>query len=132
MKKFKQELKVRSYELDSQGHVNYGVYLNYLEYARVQTMEQLGIPFQEYIKKKKFIVIAEVNVKYLAPAYMGDELEITLEGIKTGRASFTFRQEIIRKKDGRRIIDAVLTGVFVNEEGKPVYIDEDFKKMLFD
>jgi len=132
MKKFKQELKVRSYELDSQGHVNYGVYLNYLEYARVLTMEQLGIPFQEYIKKKKFIVIAEVNIKYLAPAYMGDELEITLEGIKTGRASFSFRQEIIRKKDGRRIVDAILTGVFVNEEGKPVHIDEDFKKMLFD
>lgn len=131
MKKFKQELKVRSYELDSQGHVNYGVYLNYLECARVLTMEQLGIPFQEYIKKKKFIVIAEVNIKYLSPAFMGDELEITLEGIKTGRASFTFKQEIIRKKDGKRIIEAVLTGVFVNEAGKPVPIDEDFKKKLF-
>jgi len=132
MKKFKQELKVRSYELDSQGHVNYGNYLNYLEYARVLTMEQLGIPFQEFIKRKKFIVIAEVNIKYLAPAFMGEELEITLEGIKSGRASFTFKQEIIRKNDGKKIIEADLTGVFVNESGKPIPIDEKFKKKLFD
>ena len=132
MKKFKQELKVRSYELDSQGHVNYGVYLNYLEYARVLTMEQLGIPFQGFIKRKKFIVIAEINIKYRAPAYMGDDLEITLEGIKTGRASFTFRQEIFRKKDEKRIIEAVLTGVFVNESGRPIPIDKEFKKRLFD
>jgi len=39
MKKFTQSLKVRSYELDSQGHVNYAVYLNYLEYARVSVLE---------------------------------------------------------------------------------------------
>ena len=28
MKKFSQRLKVRSYELDAQGHVNYAVFLN--------------------------------------------------------------------------------------------------------
>jgi len=34
MKTFSQRLKVRSYELDAQGHVNYAVYLSYLEYAQ--------------------------------------------------------------------------------------------------
>jgi len=74
MKKFTQRLKVRSYELDSQGHVNYAVYLSYLEYARVATMEQLGIPFQDYLRERKYIVIAEVRLKYLYPATLGDEL----------------------------------------------------------
>jgi len=51
MKTFSQTLKVRSYELDAQGHVNYAVYLSYLEYARVATMQQLGLPFEHYFQK---------------------------------------------------------------------------------
>ena len=103
MKKFTQSLKVRSYELDSQGHVNYAVYLNYLEYARVLTMEQHGLSFQDFVDRKRYVVVAEINVKYLAPAFMGDELEITVEAIKAGKTSGTFKQEIFRKKDIRYI-----------------------------
>ena len=64
MKKFTQSLKVRSYELDIQGHVNYAVYLNYLEYARVAALEQVGLRFDDYIKKGIYIVIVEVNIKF--------------------------------------------------------------------
>lgn len=126
MKKFTQKLKVRSYELDAQGHVNYAVYLSYLEFARVATMEQLGIPFQEYLKEGKYVVIAEVHLKYLFPATLGDELEITLEGIHAKRTSLTFKQEIFNSKTGKKVLDAELVAVFINREGKPVPIYKDF------
>jgi len=128
MKKFTQKLKVRSYELDAQGHVNYAVYLSYLEYARVATMEQLGIPFQEYLKEGKYVVIAEVHLKYLVPATLGDELEITLEVIHAKRTSLTFKQEIINTKTGKKVLDAELVAVFINREGKPIPIYEDFRE----
>jgi YbgC/YbaW family acyl-CoA thioester hydrolase len=131
MKKFTQSLKVRSYELDIQGHVNYAVYLNYLEYARVAALEQVGLRFEDYIKKGIYIVIVEVNIKYLAPATLGDELEITLEGISPGRTSATFKQEIFNIKTGKKIVEAELVGVFINKEGKPIPIDDDFKKAFF-
>ena len=131
MKKFTQSLKVRSYELDFQGHVNYAVYLNYLEYARVAALEQVGLRFEDYIKKGIYIVIVEVNIKYLAPATLGDELEITLEGISPGRTSATFKQEIFNTKTGKKIVEAELVGVFINKEGKPIPIDDDFKKAFF-
>jgi acyl-CoA thioester hydrolase len=127
MKKFTQKLKVRSYELDAQGHVNYAVYLSYLEFARVATMEQLGIPFQEYLKDGKYVVIAEVHMKYLFPATLGDELEITLEAINAKRTSLTFKQEIFNSKTGKKVLDADLVAVFINREGKPVPIYEDFR-----
>jgi YbgC/YbaW family acyl-CoA thioester hydrolase len=131
MKKYSQTLKVRSYELDSQGHVNYAVYLHYLEYCRVATLEQVGLPFQDYIKQGKFVVVAEVNIKYLAPAFLGDELEITMAGVKAGRTSVTIKQEIFNKKTGKQLIDAQLIAVFINHEGKPVPIDEDFRNIFF-
>ena len=131
MKKFTQSLKVRSYELDFQGHVNYAVYLNYMEYARVAALEQVGLRFEDYIKKGIYIVIVEVNIKYLAPATLGDELEITLEGINPGRTSATFKQEIFNNKTGKKIVEAELVGVFINKEGKPIPIDNEFKSTFF-
>lgn len=132
MKKYSQSLKVRSYELDVQNHVNYAVYLNYCEYSRVATMEQLGMPFEDFIKKGKFVVIVEANIKYLAPATLGDELEITLEGIKAGRTSITFKQEIFKKQSQQKIFEAQMVAVFINREGKPMPMDEEFRKVFFD
>jgi len=128
MKKFSQRLKVRSYELDAQGHVNYAVYLSYLEYARVATMEELGIPFQEYFRQGTGIVIAELHIRYLRPATLGDELEITLEGMKAGKTSLTFKQDIFNSKTGKKILEGELVAVFLNREGKPTAMDEDFRK----
>ena len=128
MKKFSQTLKVRSYELDAQGHVNYAVYLSYLEYARVATMEQLGIPFQEYFRRGTGIVIAEVHIKYLRPATLGEELEITLEGMQPGKTSLTFKQDIFNVRTGEKILEAELVAVFLNQEGRPAPMDEDFRR----
>ncbi len=127
MKKFTQKLKVRSYELDAQGHVNYAVYLSYLEYARVATMEELGIPFQDFMRQGKGVVIGEAHIKYLRPATLGDELEITLEGIKAGRTSLTFRQDIFNARTGTKVLEGELTAVFVDLTGKPVPLDEKFR-----
>jgi len=131
MKKYSQKIKVRSYELDSQGHVNYAVYLNYCEYSRVATLEEHGLSFDDYIKRGQFIVIASANVKYIAPAFLGDELEITLEGTKVGRTSMTFKQEIFNIKTKKKIFDAAMVGVFINEKGRPVAMDEKFKNLFF-
>ena len=128
MKKYSQSLKVRSYELDILGHVNNATYLNYLEYCRVATLEDVGLPFEKYVEQGIFIVIAEINIKYLVPAFLGDELEITLETIKVGRSSFTFKQEIYNKANSKKIVDAQLIAVFIDKTGKPIPVDEKFKK----
>jgi len=131
MKKYKHKIKVRSYELDSQGHVNYAVYLSYCEYSRVTTLEEHSLPFDDYINRGQFIVIASANIKYIAPAFLGDELEITLEGTKVGRTSMTFKQEIFNTKTKKKIFEATMVGVFINEKGRPVAMDEKFKKLFF-
>ena len=36
------EVEVRSYELDTYNHVNNAIYLNYLEYARMEYLRRIG------------------------------------------------------------------------------------------
>ena len=96
-------------------------------------MEQLGIPFQDFIARGIYIVIVEINVKYRYPAVMGDELEISLEGKRAGRTSLKFKQEITLKGSGRQVLEAELTAVFIDKKsGKPIPMEESFRKAFLD
>ncbi|OQX86078.1 hypothetical protein B6D60_06810 [candidate division KSB1 bacterium 4484_87] len=130
MQKFSLKLKVRSYELDSQGHVNYAVYLNYCEYCRVEFMERANLPFTYFTDQGKYIVIAEVQAKYISPAFLGDELEVTLETVKLKRSSMILKQEIFNTATGNKIFAATLRGVFINKQGRPIPMDEKFRQLL--
>lgn len=131
MKRFTQTVKVRSYELDSQGHVNYAVYLHYLEYARVAIMERQGLPFDEFIRRGTYVVVAEAHLKYLRPAKLGDNLSVTLEGVKAGRTGMSFRQDIFIEGTKLRVLEAELRAVFIDREGRPIPIPQDFRKQFF-
>ena len=45
---FETDIKVRSYELDSFGHVNNANFLNYLEAARGNFLEEYGLSFKHF------------------------------------------------------------------------------------
>ncbi|NOZ62672.1 MAG: acyl-CoA thioesterase [Calditrichaeota bacterium] len=130
MQKFSLRLKVRSYELDSQGHVNYAVYLNYCEYCRVEFMEQANLPFSYFMNQGKYIVIAEVHAKYISPAFLGDELDVTLETVELKRSSMTLKQEIFNTASGKKVFSATMRGVFINKQGRPIPMDEKFRQLL--
>jgi acyl-CoA thioesterase FadM len=73
-------------------------------------------------------VIAEAHIKYLHPATLGDELEITLERMNPGKTSLTFKQDIFNAKTGKKLFEGELVAVFLNKEGKPIPMDEDFRE----
>ena len=54
------------------GHVNHANYVHYLETARVEALEAVGLALPEMRRQGYLIVAAEINVKYLAPAYPGE------------------------------------------------------------
>ncbi len=55
---------MRGYELDSFGHVNNAVYLNYLEQARWEIVQKLGV--LELLKKNDCIfIVVETSIRYV-------------------------------------------------------------------
>src|SRR5664279_3975231 len=68
-------LTVRGYELDSYGHVNNAVYLQYLEQARWMVMRDAN--FLEQIDAEKlFLVVIDTHIRYLREAILFDELVV--------------------------------------------------------
>ena len=73
--KFYFELQARGNELDSYGHVNNAVYLNYTEQARWELFRELGL-LDEIIASGKKIVIVENTIKYIRQVRIFDEIKV--------------------------------------------------------
>lgn len=127
MKTFRTELVVRSYELDSFGHVNNAVYLNYLEAARCDCLTQLGLSFNDFSRWDAYPVAVEAHLRYRAPAFADDRLTVVTRMHALRRASFEMAYEV-HKRDGTHVLSATMTFLFLDGQGKPTRVPEPFAR----
>ncbi|MBR4631283.1 MAG: acyl-CoA thioesterase [Treponema sp.] len=92
--KTKTTFKVRTYECDSYGHVNNAVYLNYLEYGRMDFLNQIGFDYNALLEDGYFIFVSHVDIYYKSSAHFNDELTIESYTTKLGAVSGTIHQTI--------------------------------------
>ena len=123
-------LKVRHYEVDLYGHVNHANYVHYLEAARVDALEAVGLALPEMQRQGYLIVAVELAVKYHAPAYSGEILEI-LTRIREIRGARTIWAQEIREATSRRLTaTAEVVGAFMLDSGRPVRVPAAFVEKL--
>ncbi len=123
--KYYTTFKVRTYECDSYGHVNNAVYLNYLEYGRMDFLQQIGFLYDEIVKAGYAIYVSHIDIHYKGSAFFGDTLTIETEPVKTGAVSGTIHQKIT-KQDGTVCSEADVTWAFVTSDGRPHRIPDNF------
>ena len=54
------EHKVRSYECDAYNHVNNSVYLNYLEYGRMEFLNAIGFDFKAVTEAGYYLYVTHI------------------------------------------------------------------------
>ena len=114
------ELKTRSYECDSYGHVNNATYLNYLEYARIQLLEDLPVPYRELRRRGVGFVVTRICIDYRLQVGSGEILRIETRSIQKQKVRMVFQQNIYR--DDQLVAEAQVTWACINEQGKPIRI----------
>ena len=98
---YKSYITVRGYELDSYGHVNNAVYLQYYEQARWEMMKNLG--FLDLLKDSGIsVVVVESFVRYMRELCMFDELVVESR-FEADSPYLIFYQKIIDKKNNLTI-----------------------------
>ena len=123
-------LKIRHYEADAYGHVNHANFVHYLEVARLEALESLGISLQEMRRQGYLIVATDLSVKFHAPAVPGEMLEILTRIRELGNVRSVWVQEMREAESQRLVVTAEVTGVFVTESGRPVRIPPAFHDKL--
>ena len=122
-KNFVHKVKVYYEDTDAGGVVYYANYLNFLERARTEAINSLGLSNKK-IKKDydALIIVKSCNIQYKKPAYLEDELNIRTFIKNITKTSFSMVQIITR--DVQVITEALVHLVFVNNAGKPTKIPE--------
>jgi acyl-CoA thioester hydrolase len=72
---FSVRVRVRSYEVDANGHVNHAVYHQYGENARTEHLGAAGCSMARLIESGLGIVLLETHVRFLRELRHGDEVE---------------------------------------------------------
>ena len=87
-------------DTDAGGIVFYANYLKFFERARTEWLRSLGIE-QSRLKDELhgMFVVAETNVRYIAPARLDDELTVTARLESAGRASLIIHQQALLKSE---------------------------------
>lgn len=106
---FSVPVTVRGYELDTQGHLNQAVYLQYSEHARWELLRAAGIQQNDLIAGGIGPVAVEMNVRFLRELRGGEEVDVTCELAWAEGKVFQFKQQIL-KKDGTVCADIVVVG----------------------
>ncbi|MDF7825774.1 acyl-CoA thioesterase [Pontiellaceae bacterium B12227] len=119
---FETEMMVRDYECDLQGIVNNAVYQNYLEHARHEFLQSVGIDFAQLCADGIDAVVTRIEIDYKFPLRPRDEFIVKVGMHKKGRVRFVFDQAIYRKSDEKLIIEAQVIGV-LTRNGRPVAPD---------
>lgn len=90
---FELPIKVRDYEVDSEGIVNNAVYLHYLEITRHEFCEWAGLSFREMHANGIDPVLRHVDITYLHPLGLGQSMVSKLSLSRCGPL-FVFIQDI--------------------------------------
>lgn len=125
MPHFTTKLTVRTYECDQYGHVNNATFLNYLEYARVELLREMGYSLNSFQKMGLLLLVVKIEIGYKRPAYPLEELELSIEWTKRGKSSSVFHQQIRRTGDNQVVADAQVTWVVTDLKGVPTPIPDE-------
>ena len=122
-KNFTHKVKVYYEDTDAGGVVYYANYLNFLERARTEAINNIGLSNKKI--KENFgalIIVKSCNIDYKKSAHLEDELNIRSFVKSITKTSFSMMQIISREQD--IIAEAKVHLVFVNNLGKPVKIPD--------
>ncbi len=112
------DIAVRWAELDPYAHVNHAVYVGYLEVARAEALDHIGLSLDRVSGAGFQFVVVDLNVKYKRAAEMGDRLTVETSLAGTSRATSTWQQRILR--DGDLMITGSVTAAVTDRTGRPV------------
>ncbi len=97
--KFYCPIQIRYADIDPQWHVNHARTVTYIETARFNFVQELGIFNGESYFDLGWIV-ADVHVSYLAPIILTQKIRIGVRVAKLGTKSMTLEYQIEDESDG--------------------------------
>ena len=76
MQKVSFDLEIHTFNIDFLGHVNNGVYVQWMEIGRGKLLEAAGLVTHEILKQSFAPLLVQTTISYKVPLYLGDRVHI--------------------------------------------------------
>ena len=124
------DVRVFYEDTDMAGIVYYANYLRYIERARSDIAEQLGVDQRAMRDAELVFVITRVEADYLGVARFGDRLEVCTTHHAAGQVRWVFDQQV--RRGDEVIFRAKVTAVCMSTAGKPQRLPAKLRSQLTD
>jgi tol-pal system-associated acyl-CoA thioesterase len=105
-------------DTDFQGFVYHANYIKYFERARSDFLTFNNISQIELKELDLVFVVKSIEINYLLPAKLGEELTVQTHVTKQTNARMVFDQEILNTETSERICNGVVEVCLVNTQTK--------------
>lgn len=121
--------KIFYYETDQMGIVHHSNYVRWLEEARLDFMEKVGMPYKEVEKSGLLIVVLSVSCRYIRAMKYGETYEIHTHLVKMSGVKMRLVYEIYEKDSNVLCATAETEHGITDRELKPVRLKRDFPEI---
>ena len=105
-------------DTDTAGVVYYANYLKFMERARSDMLRAVGVDQNEVLRSGGgAYYVAEVDIRYVRPARLGDDLLVVSSVGQVRAASVAIQQRVIRNNE--LLTDARVVAAFLDAQGRP-------------
>ena len=124
------QIKVRGFHLDVYQHVNNARYLEFLEEARWDGLEN-NENFQWMTANNIAFVVVNININYRRPAVLGDRLTVTSHVKQINGRSGVLSQVVTLDPEDEVVADALVTFVCIDlKTQKALSLDGELRTKL--
>jgi acyl-CoA thioester hydrolase len=93
MQKVTFEQEIHTFHIDFLGHVNNGIYIQWMEIGRTRLLEAAGMLTSDIFQQSFAPLLVETTIKYKVPLYLGDRahIEVWLSELRNTTGILQFR-----------------------------------------
>lgn len=121
--------KVNYYETDKMGITHHSNYVRWMEEARIDFFNQIGLSYRFLESEGLFSPVISVDCNFKSPTTFEDEVEIEVRAEEFKGVKLILSYKMVKRDCG----DIVLTGrsahCFVDKEGKPVILKKTYPQL---
>ena len=125
-------MEVRIYydDTDAGGVVYHANYLRYLERGRTEFLRDHGLSVQAMHEQGIIFPVVAIEINYRSPARLDDLLEVETTIASVKNSSFVAAQRVLRKADGKLLVEARVTLACVGEGMRAQRLPAELRELL--
>ena len=121
---------VRYAETDQMGVAHHASYIVWMEEGRSQYMRAKGYAYEQIEREGVYFAVAEVNVRYRAPARYGEQVTVCTWIDDLRSRAVTFGYEIVNAESRDQLVTGQVKLVLMDRQGRAARIPDALQSAL--